>query len=93
MPLAGKEIEEAALWYNSQQKGLGKRFTQTVRDDIKFACKNPLAFALRYKDARAIPMKKFPFLIYYRVSETEKQIIVISVFHVAKDPDKLKNRL
>ena len=93
MPLAGEEIEEAALWYNSQQTGLGRRFTQIVRNDIKFVCKNPLAFALRYKNVRAIPLKKFPFLIYYRVNETDKQIIVISVFHTSQNPEKLETGL
>jgi hypothetical protein len=31
LPLAKEDIREAALWYNAQQKGLGKKFTSEIQ--------------------------------------------------------------
>ncbi|MBC7555349.1 MAG: type II toxin-antitoxin system RelE/ParE family toxin, partial [Chryseobacterium sp.] len=37
---------------------------------------------------RAVPLKKYPFLIFYLV-DTEKKIIVISrIFHTSQNPEK-----
>jgi plasmid stabilization system protein ParE len=93
MPSAVLEIETAALWYNSQQTGLGRRFAQAVKTEIRFVCNNPHAFPVRYRGIRAIPLKKFPFLIFYKTDDTNKEIIVISVFHVSQNPDKIKDKL
>ena len=35
LPLAKKDIKEVAHWYNSNQTGLGKRFTAQVRKKVK----------------------------------------------------------
>jgi len=34
LPLAKEDILEAALWYNTKQKNLGKRFTKQLRVKI-----------------------------------------------------------
>ncbi len=93
LPVASNDIRDNAKRYNTKQKGLGKRFTQTVREEIKFVCKNPHIYAVRYKDIRAIPIRKFPYLILYYVNENDKEIVVISVFHTSRNPDIWKNRI
>lgn len=47
LPFAKKDLKEAATWYNSKQKGLGKRFTKAVREKVKFICENPNSIAIR----------------------------------------------
>jgi hypothetical protein len=41
LPLAKEDILEAAIWYNKQQKGLGKRFTTEVREHVHFIRQKP----------------------------------------------------
>jgi len=48
LPLAKEDIQEAALWYNKQQKGLGKRFTTEVREKVHFIRQNPKTSHVRY---------------------------------------------
>lgn len=91
--IASKDIRDNAQWYNIKQKGLGKRFTKTIRNKIKFACTNPYMYAVRYKDIRAISLQKFPFLILYYIKKTYKEIVVIAVFNTNKDPNVWKNPL
>ena len=61
MPLAGEEIEDAALWYKSQQTGLGKRFTQTVRNEIKFVCRKSICFCPEIQRSKSNTNEKIPF--------------------------------
>ena len=52
LPLAKEDIREAAIWYNKQQDGLGKRFTAEVRDKVHFIRQNPKASNIRYDGVR-----------------------------------------
>ncbi len=60
LPLAKKDIKEASFWYNTKQKGLGKRFTSEVREIVLFIRQNPEACAVRYDDTRTAVLKVFP---------------------------------
>ena len=35
LPLAKKDIKDAAKWYNEKQKGLGLKFTILIRKKVK----------------------------------------------------------
>lgn len=45
---------------------------------------NPKSFPIAYKDVRKFVIKKFPFVIYYRITETLIQ--VIAIFHTSRNP-------
>ena len=93
LAVAKNDIKESAKWYNLKQTVLGLCFSQAVRNEIKLACANPMSFALKYKNIRAITMTKFPFQIYYIVDDAKKQIIIFAVFHTSRNPNIWKNRL
>lgn len=87
LPLAKEDIRKAAVWYNKQQKGLGKRFTTEVREKVHFIKQNPKAIKLRYDTVRTAILKIFPFMIHYTIDEVNKTIIVSSVFQTSRNPD------
>ena len=89
---AKADIKEAALWYNKQQKELGKRFTQSVKECIKIIQLQPNSFQVRYKNNRVGIPYKFPYLIIYSINKDNKTISIIAVFHSSQNPDKLKNK-
>lgn len=92
LPLAKLDISEAASWYNSKQKGLGKRFTNEVRSKVLFIRKNPKAVAIRYDDSRCAVLDVFPFMVHYTIDELNKTIIVAAVFHTSLNPERWKKR-
>ena len=49
---AKEDIREAAMWYNKQQEGLGKRFTSEVREKVHFIRRDPKATIIRYDGVR-----------------------------------------
>jgi plasmid stabilization system protein ParE len=87
LPLAKKDIREVALWYEEKQTGLGKRFTEQVRESISFITKNPKAFNIRYDNVRTAVLRVFPFMIHYTIDEGNKTVIVSAVLHTSRNPE------
>lgn len=92
LPLAKKDIREAALWYNQRGKGLGKKFTSEVREKVGFIRQNPKAFNLRFDGVRTAVLSIFPYMVHYTIDETNKMVIVSAVFHTSRDPELWKTR-
>ena len=72
LPFAKQDIKDAALWYNSRQSGLGKRFTTHIREKINYLKQDPLNIAVRYEEVRTSVLDIFPFMIHYIIDETQK---------------------
>lgn len=92
LPLAKDDIREAAIWNNKQQKGLGKRFTAEVRENVHFIRQNPEASNIRYENVRTTVLNVFPFMVHYTIDEQDKTIIVSAVLHTSRNPELWKNR-
>jgi len=92
LPLAKKDIAKAATWYNSKQKGLGKRFIEETRSKVLSIRQNPKIYAIRYDLVRTTVLDIFPFLIHYVIDDEKKIIIILAVFHTSQNPEKWKHR-
>ena len=86
-PRAIFDIQEAVDYYDFKQIGLGEYFYQTLEEHIEVLSRNPL-FQIRYKDYRGLPIKKFPFIIFYFTDEEEKIVYILSVFNTSLNPKK-----
>jgi plasmid stabilization system protein ParE len=92
LPLAKKDVKEAAHWYNDKQQGLGKRFTQEVRSKIKYVCENPKAIAIRYDKTHCAVLDVFPFMVHFSIDEKQNTVIVSAVFHTSLNPERWEKR-
>jgi hypothetical protein len=92
-PEAFDDIQEAVDFYNSRKSGLGKRFFNTVDKHFDFLKKNYFSFAVRYDDIRCMPVKKFPYIIHYRVLKSQETVSVKAVFGTHDNPDKWEERI
>jgi len=87
---ATADILEGIDWYNEQKTGLGRLFYEILWQSFELIEQMPFAYAVRYKNLRACPLKKFPFLVYYFVDKDTKVVTVVAVLHTKRD---WKNRL
>ena len=92
LPLAKQDISDAAAWYNSKQKGLGKRFTQEIRSKVLFISENPKSCAIIYDETRCAVLNVFPFMIHYTIEHLNKTVIIAAVFHTSLNPEKWLKR-
>ena len=82
---ATEDVLEGMDRYNSQKDGLGSMFYEHLWDGLILIEQMPLAYAVRYKNLRAYPLNKFPFMVYYSVEKTTKLITVVAVLHNKSD--------
>ena len=90
-PEAHQDIQEGIDWYNEQQAGLGRSFHAEVKTTFKKLKSNPF-FQVRYDEVRCLPLKKFPYMLHFTISEQDKLVVVRAVFNTARDPKIWKNR-
>jgi hypothetical protein len=86
------DLVEALDWYDGKSTVLGDRFRAAVDsafDDIEAS---PELYPLAFPDLRVrfYRLKRFPYLVLYRVEESV--VIVIGVRHGASDPKKWRER-
>jgi plasmid stabilization system protein ParE len=91
-PLVAQDIAAAIDWYEGRSVGLGERFRAAVDarfDDIVDA---PEMFPHAFDDSdfRFARIRKFPYLLLFRVRAEIVQ--VIGLFHSASDPTKWRRR-
>lgn len=87
-----KDIREAALWYNEQLPGLGRRFTHFTRKKIELICENPHLYTIRYAEMRTAILPVFPFMIHFKIDEKRRVVAIVGVFHTSLDPEKWRSR-
>jgi len=89
------DVEEDAIggyaWYQTKSSGLGEEFLR-----IFYACandipRNPLLYREVYGEFRRCLLRRFPYAIYFMIKGD--QIIVMGLFHCARDPRTIRMEL
>jgi toxin ParE1/3/4 len=86
-PRAQKEIIDTIDYYTPHNPDVPNNFIVQLLKIYGILETNPF-FRLRYKNVRALKLKKFPYSLYYTVNETQKLVKVLSCFHNKRNPKK-----
>jgi toxin ParE1/3/4 len=86
-PRAQKEIFKSIDFYALDSNWTPLNFIIAIEKAYKVLAQNPYC-RIRYKDVRAIKLKKFPFLIYFVINEKHQSVKVLSCFHTKRSPSK-----
>lgn len=89
-PEARDELLEAQAWYERRATGLGAAFARTVEAAIESLRRAPGQYPVVHRDIRRVLLRRFPYAIFYRADDHE--ILVLAVFHLARDPARWKSR-
>ncbi|HEV2949136.1 MAG TPA: type II toxin-antitoxin system RelE/ParE family toxin [Gemmataceae bacterium] len=87
---AHTEFEEAALWYETKRADLGVDFVNEVQLVLDKIARQPDRYPLAFADIREAPVSRFPYCVYYRVKPD--WIVVLAIFHSARDPRVWQSR-
>ncbi len=82
--LTQKEFDDAVVWYEMQNAGLGNRFKKTVIEQIKRIKKNPTWFLVEDGPIYKVYIPKFPYKILDTVEE--QRIIIGGIAHLHRKP-------
>jgi len=83
---AQTDLKDACKWYNSQQKGLGRRLREDMKKALLKIARNPKSFAIRYKGIRLANFEKFPYAAHFIINEEKQNVKIIAVLHVKRKP-------
>lgn len=89
-PAAKEELLEAQDWYDAKVPNLGWGLVRCVDDCFQRIRRNPESYPVVHRDTRMAIVRRFPYLVFYRISG--ETISVISVFHAKRDPKIWKKR-
>jgi plasmid stabilization system protein ParE len=85
------DIAEAQVWYETQQTGLGAEFRSEISQVIDRLAATPLIYQVVHRDIRRAIVRRFPYLIWYRVAP--ETVIVLACTYAGRDPERVKARL
>ncbi|HVD99646.1 MAG TPA: type II toxin-antitoxin system RelE/ParE family toxin [Cytophagaceae bacterium] len=85
---ASLELEEAIHWYDNKVKGLGEQFLKEIQRSLNSVEKNPELFAKKKRDYRVAHVRKFPFVLVYKIDTEKELVVVLSIFHTKRNPAK-----
>ena len=84
---AKEDLSDASKWYEQQQKGLGKRFLNEVKESLENISQNPLGYQIRYDDCRICFTKVFPYGIHYQYTASKNEVYIKAVFHTSRNSE------
>jgi len=87
-----EEFEDALNYYKSIQSGLEMRFAEAINSSFLTISQTPYAFQQIHNEIRHFVVKIFPYVIHYKVFESEQSVTIISVFHASRNPKSWKRR-
>jgi plasmid stabilization system protein ParE len=84
LPKARDEFDAAVDWYEQQRPGLGTALVDRVRDVFARIAANPQLHATVYQNVRKAVVQQFPYVVLYQ--EEAGEVVIVAVFHTARDP-------
>lgn len=84
-------MADAGLWYESRSLGIGLKFFRHVDKAISPITRHPEAGPMLFEPFRRVLVPCFSFGIFYTIGANV--IIVHAVFHLSRDPDKIRQLL
>ena len=81
------DIQDITDWYNKAQKGVGKRFQNTVIKQINSLSKNPHIYEVRYKEIRCMIVKKFPYMVHFYINDDNNTVEILAVISTDRNPN------
>jgi hypothetical protein len=86
LPDAIDDMQFAALWYDKQQKGLGKVFLTRIKERVRKLKPNPYTCQVRYKNVHTALVNQFPYMIHYTIDETTRLFFIVAILHTSQNP-------
>lgn len=85
------DFDTSYEYYYEDNPKVADTFYREINLAFENIKQNPNSFPTVYKDVRKYVIKKFPFVIYYRI--VDEIIQVIAIFHTSRSPEIWNERM
>jgi plasmid stabilization system protein ParE len=83
---AFSELLDSWAWYEDRQDGLGDEFKKVVFRKLAQVAVNPEIGTPKKRSYYEITIKRFPYIVIYRIEKRSKTVFVSSLFHTSRAP-------
>jgi plasmid stabilization system protein ParE len=90
-PVAKTEVAEAAAWYESQERGLGREFLRAFRAGTAILKRNPFQYQTVDEQTRRLLLRRFPYGVFFEVHGSD--VVILACVHQARDPALWQERV
>lgn len=90
-PEAEQELYDAALRYESEVAGLGRRFGDEIERIVQLLLENPELGSRVGDGLRHFVLRRFPFSVVYAVAAD--LVYIVAVAHGSREPHYWRNRI
>jgi len=90
-PVARTELSEAAKWYESQERGLGREFMRAFRAGTDILRRNPFQYQTIDEETRRLLLRRFPYSVFFEVHGSV--VVILGCLHQARDPALWQSRV
>ena len=88
---ADLDMEEAVFWYKNIDFDLSLNFLMEYDKILDYLEDNSNLFIKTKSDFHEVKLKHFPYTVIYRIYDTEKIVVITSVFHQKRNPKNKNN--
>lgn len=81
---AERELEQAALYYDAEYPGRGRRFVDAFEKAMLMLCAHPEAAPAVHPPIRAKTLRIWPYKIYYRNVRGRPRVLAVA--HTKRQP-------
>jgi len=83
---AQKELVKGIDYYALNSNDAPKNFITAVENAYSILAKDPF-LRIRYKNVRALKIRRFPYLLYFVINENAQRVNILSCFHIKRNPE------
>jgi plasmid stabilization system protein ParE len=87
---AQRHLKESYKWYESQRISLGKEFRAEAKAAIDNLADGMADYQIYKENIRKTSLRRFPYYIYYERIELAKEVVILAVLHVRRDPKEIE---
>ena len=88
-PAAAADIEEAFLWYERRQTGLGEEFLRALQSALENIATHPIRYPVVHRETRRALLRRFPYGIFFRVYD--ELVVVVACMHGRRHPRRWRS--
>ncbi len=92
LPEARDDLASALAWYAEQGAHLPRVLRTEVKKTLALIQENPRLYAPVLDEVRQATLSRFPYSVLYFEWEGHDTVIVLAVFHQARDPEVWEER-
>jgi len=87
-PVAKANVKEAVAYYKQKVSlKIAQNFVKDYEYTLQKIKQNPF-YQTYYKNFRGLPLKKYPYIIFYQIDENRNRIRIKGVFQANQDTSK-----